>query len=232
MRALASVAAYLFLTALAPARCAVVEVLNVQPSAQRVRITTLRDAKPVGNVPVAVLSADEQPRFSFSTNNKGTAVLPKLSPGRYHIAATAPGGFRADLILEVTVQPGRKTSSFSMDLVLKPPPPPTMEEKIAAAENTAPAESLKVFTGFVVDPTGAALAETAIAFYPKGSRGRRAAAETRSDESGRFSVHLPAGTYTAVFRRSGFAARFFVFEIADSGESKDLRVALQLAEST
>jgi hypothetical protein len=152
MRALASVAAYLFLTALAPARCAVVEVLNVQPSAQRVRITTLRDAKPVGNVPVAVLSADEQPRFSFSTNNKGTAVLPKLSPGRYHIAATAPGGFRADLILEVTVQPGRKTSSFSMDLVLKPPPPPTMEEKIAAAENTAPAESLKVFTGFVVDP--------------------------------------------------------------------------------
>jgi hypothetical protein len=213
--------------------CAVVEVLALQPSSQHVLITVLQDAKPVQNVAIVVSGADDgQPRFSLVTDSHGVAKLPTLSPGNYCITATATPTLRAELCLAVSNRSGKKTSSFPMDLTVKPPSPPTLEEMVQAAENASATARLQAFQGVVKDPSGTGIPETRIEIFHKGSRAQARVAKTKSDANGHFSVHLADGSYTAVVQVPGFATQILTFEIRRDGDTKDLRISLQLAPST
>jgi hypothetical protein len=218
---------------MAVGRCSVVVVLNVQPSSENVRIKLLHDGKPVRDVKIEVLMADEQPRLSLTTNEHGAATLPTLPPGRYHIVATAAsGGLGADLVLDVSKSKKKKTSLFSMDLFVRPPPPPALADKIAVAEGIGPGERLQEFQGAVSDPSGAVAQGAKVAIFQRGSLGKAQVARTTSDATGHFSAHLEDGSYTAIFQLPGFSTQIQVFEIAGNGDKKDLQIVLQVASCT
>jgi hypothetical protein len=233
MKRIAIAAGCLLWAGLPFGKCSVVEVLTLQPSSQHVLVTVLQDAKPVQNVAIVVSGADDgQPRFSLVTDSHGVAKLPTLSPGNYCIAATATPTLRADLCLAVSNRIGKKTSSFLMDLMVKPPLPPTLEEKVEAAENATAMARLREFRGVVKDPSGTGIPETRVEIFHKGSRAQARVARTKSDANGHFSVHLADGSYTAVVQAPGFATQILTFEISGNGDQKALRVSLQLAPST
>jgi hypothetical protein len=233
MKRIAIAAGCLLWAGLPLGKCSVVEVLTLQPSSQHVLITVLQDAKPVQNVAIVVSGANHgQPRFSLVTDSRGVAKLPTLPPGNYCVTATVTHTLRADLCLAVSKRFSKKTSSFSIDLMVKPPLPPTLEERVEAAENTPATARLQEFQGVVKDPSGAGIPQTRIEIFHKGSRARALVARNRSDANGHFSVHLEDGFYTAVVEAPGFATQILTFEIGGNGDQKDLRISLQLAPST
>jgi hypothetical protein len=233
MKRMAIVLGYLLWVGLPLGRCAVVEVLDLKPSSQHVRIRVLQDSKPVPNVAIVVSGvADGQPHFSVVTDSHGAAKLPTLLPGNYCIEASASPTLRADLCLAVSRRFGGKTSSFSMDLLVKPPLPPTLEESVETTENAPVTARLQEFRGVVVDPSGTGISGTVIQIFHKGSRGHGQVAKTTSEPDGHFAVHLPMGAYTAVIQFFGFDTRILTFEIAENGDAKDLRIGLDLAPST
>jgi hypothetical protein len=233
MKRMAIVLGYLLWVGLPLGRCAVVEVLDLKPSSQHVRIRVLQDSNPVPNVALVVAEvADGQPRFSLVSDSHGVAKLPVLFPGNYCIRASATPTLRADLCLAVSKRFGKKTSEFSMDLLVKAPLPPTLEEKVETAENAPVTARLQEFLGVVVDPSGTGILGTMIEIFHKGSRGHGQVAKTTSGPNGHFAVHLPVGAYTAVIEFSGFDTRILTFEIAEDGDAKDLGIRLDLAPST
>ncbi len=232
MRFVAVAAGCLLLAGMATGNCSVVEVLKVQSSSQNVRIIALRDGNPLHDVKIEVFTSDERPLLSVSTNKYGVVTLPLLPPGRYHVAAAAPGGLGADLMLDVSKKKGKKTSAFSMELFVRPPQPPDLAKRITIAEETGASERLQEFRGLVEDPAGAGIRGTEIEVSQKGSLGKVQVAKTQSDTTGRFSVHLAAGAYTAVFQVAGFSTQIQIFEIAEDGAQRDLRIVLQLAPCT
>ncbi len=231
MRFLAAVAACLFFANWPASACSTVVVLNVQPSSQHVRITALQNEAPLRDAKIAVFTMDEQLRLSVSTNDHGVAVLPPLSPGRYRIAATATGGLGADLILDVSKRSGHKTSSFSMNLAVKPPPPSTLEDLLAAAEKGPVDRDAQAFAGVVLDPVGGVISHAQIAVYQHESTGKAQPVKLTADEKGRFSTPLGPATYTAVFQSSGFRTKFFNFTISPEGSAEELLVELQLGST-
>jgi hypothetical protein len=233
MKRIAIAAGWLLWIGLPSGRSSVVEVLNLQPSSQHVRIRVLHDSEPVPNVALVVSgAADAKPRFSLVSDSHGAVKLPTLPPGNYCIRALASPTLRADLCLAVSKKFGKKTSSFSMDLLVKPASPSTLEERLEAAENEATTVRLQEFRGVVEDPSGTGISGTMIQIFYKGSRGHAQVAKTTSAPNGHFAVHLPVGSYTAVIQFFGFGTRIMTLEIAEDGDAKDLRISLQLAPST
>ncbi len=232
MKTVLFIAGLLLLAGMRTGACSVVEVLNVQPSSQNIRITVLRDGIPVRDVKLEVLMAAEQPRLSLSTDKHGVAALPSLPPGRYHIVATSSGGLGADLVLDVSKNKGKKTSSFSMDLSVRPPPPPTLAQRIATAEGLATSKRMQSFHGILEDPSGAGIQGAKIEISQKGSLGKAQVTKVASDTTGHFSAPLANGAYTAVFQVPGFSAQIQVFEIALDGDMKESRIILQITPCT
>jgi hypothetical protein len=231
MKLFATSTAFLLLVSIAAAKPSV-EVLQILPSSQNARIRVLHDGNPLQNVKIEVFAADEHLRLSLSTDADGVAVLPPLPRGRYRIAANAPGGLGADLVLDVSKHKRKKPSEFSLVLFVRPPTPPTLEERIAAAEGGIVSERVQGFKGIAVDPAGAGIPQTKIEIFQKGSGGKAAVATAESDATGHFSTHLAKGAYAAIFRAQGFSTQICVFEITEDGEQKDLRIRLDLAPST
>jgi Carboxypeptidase regulatory-like domain len=206
-----------------------VEVLNVEPSFQHVRILTLHNGNPLERVRLDVFSWNERRRLSISTNKEGVAKFSLSPPGRYRIAANAANGLGADLVLDVSKGIGKNESSFTLNLAVRPPPPPTLDERVVAAEAAGGAE-IRQFAGHVVDPAGNVVPQTKLEVFKKGSRGKGRRAKTESDASGHFFAHLSDGSYTAVFSAQGFSTYIGVFEIAkgdDSADAAGLRIVLQ-----
>jgi hypothetical protein len=102
-----------------------VEVLNVEPSFQHVRILTLYNGSPLDNVKIRVFSKDERLRLSLSTNSQGVAEFSLSPPGRYRIAADTTSGLGGELMLAVSKGKGKNESSFTLPLALRPPSPPS-----------------------------------------------------------------------------------------------------------
>lgn len=232
MKTVLLIAGLVLMADMRTAACSVVEVLNVQPSSQNIRITVLHDGIPVRDVKLEVLMADEQPRLSVSTDKHGAAALPSLPPGRYHIVATSSGGLGADLVLDVSKNRGKKISSFSMDLFVRPPPPPTLAQRIATAEGQATSKRIQSFHGILEDPSGAGIQRAKIEIFQKGSFGKAQVMKVASDATGHFSAPLANGAYTAVFQVPGFSTQIQVFEIELEGDIKESRIILQLAPCT
>ena len=236
MKTLMIPVACLFWASLAAGRS--VEVLSVQPSSQHVRISASNNGNSLNGANLQVFGGDgaspsrEQLFASLTTDVHGVAVLPKLSPGHYHIVATAGGGLQADLLLDVSRRKGKETSSFSLELIVKPPPPPTLEEMIDAAESVASGESLQEFKGIVMDPSGTGVPAVQIEIFHKGSKGVTRVAKTKSDAMGHFSVHLAAAPYAATFQCQGFSTGIHIFEIKEDGDQKELRFVLRVGAST
>ena len=67
------------------------------------------------------------------TDASGIVSLPPLSPGQHHVIATAYGGLRADLYLNVSKNKG-KVTLFSVELFVSPPAPPSLRERIGSGE--------------------------------------------------------------------------------------------------
>jgi hypothetical protein len=207
---------------LASGQCSVVQVLNVEPSSQRIRILTMHSGTPVSNARVEV----DELLMSVSTNKEGIARLRISRPGKYLVTANTFDGLGAEIILIVSKGKQKTRSSFTLNLL-------SFEDKIVAAEN-AGAMKLRQFDGIVTDPSGAALAQTKIEVFKKGSRGKSQAAATESDSAGHFFAQLPDGFYTGVFSVPFFSTCIVVFEIAkgdDSAVAKDLRIMLQLGRA-
>lgn len=232
MRVLAISFAVLLTTGVPPNSCSMVEVLTVQPSSQNVRIAVLKDGKPVPDVKLVVSGTDGQIRFNLSTNRHGATKIRKLAPGNYCIMAVATPTLRADLCLAVSRKAKKATSSFSMDLIVKPRLPPTLEEELEAAEATAPNERIREFAGDVEDPSGAVVPNVDIEVFRRGDRDKAHALKLRTDQRGRFSAALADGVYTAVFQIGGFQTRLLTVELAKDAVQQDLRVNLKLGLCT
>jgi hypothetical protein len=232
MKRVLIIAGLLLLAGMGTGACSVVEVLNVQPSSQNIRITVLRDGITVRDVKLEVLMADEQLRLSVSTDKHGTAALPSLPPGRYHIVATSSGGLGADLVLDVSKNRGKKTSLFSMDLSVRPPPPPTLAQRIATAEGLATSKRMQSFHGILEDLSGAGIQGAKVEIFQKGSLGKAQVTKVASDATGHFSAPLADGAYTVIFQVPGFSTQIQVFEIALDGDMKESRIILQIAPCT
>jgi len=233
MRFVTNVVASLLLSCAVASACSVVEVINSQPSSQSVQIRTLQKGTPLKNVRIEIFTMDPKVLlFSVTTNHRGVASLPTLSPGRYLVAATGATGLGADLVLDVSKDKGRKTSLFSMELSLRPPPPPTMDERMTDAEKMPIREPVKEFVGILQDPAGGSVPNATVTVYAKGSRDKARALEIKTDGTGRFSAPLADGTYTILFEAPGFQTEIAVFEISGYAQARDLRISLKLGLCT
>jgi hypothetical protein len=228
MRGFAAFIASVLLTSVTVAKPSV-EVLRVEPSSQNARITVLHDGKPVQNVQVEVFTAKKRLRLSLTTDANGVVVIPKLPQGKYHIGASTPGHLGGDLLLEISDKKKTSKSEFSMQLSDRPL---TYEEIIAAAEGSAPREVLQEFRGTAVDPAGMAIPKVRIQVFQRGTGGKGPVAIAETDATGHFAAHLGKGSYTATFVAQGFSMQIHVFEIADDGERKELRIRVDLGQTT
>jgi 5-hydroxyisourate hydrolase-like protein (transthyretin family) len=240
MKTLSAAAACLFLTGLAFGECVTVKASRTtafQSPSQNVRITALLDGKPVKDVRIEVLAVANDPRYSLATNEHGVAALPLLSPGRYHVVATAPAKllgelYLAEVYLDVPGHVVNHPSLLAMDLVSAsqfwPLEAPAVENSGEAAYKLPAISPMQVFQGVVVDPIGAAMAGVTIRVAPQEDSGESHAVEIKTDEGGRFSASLLPGTYTALVKMQGFRTQKVAFEIAPRADAKDLRFSLEI----
>ena len=239
MKTLSAAAACLFLTGLAFGECVTVKASRTtafQLLSQDVRITALLDGKPVKDVRIEVLTASD-PRYSLVTKERGVAALPLLSPGRYHVVATAAAKllgelYLAEVYLDVPGHVVNHPSLLAMDLVSAsqfwPLEAPAVENSGEAAYKLPAISPMQVFQGVVVDPTGAVMAGVTIRVVPEENSGESHAVEIKTDEGGRFSASLLPGTYTALVKLQGFRTQKVAFEIAPRADAKDLRFSLKI----
>jgi len=202
-----------------------VEVLMPQPSSQNPKIIVLHDGTPLQNAEIHVSTVEGETRASLATDEHGAVVLPRLRPGRYTIAANAPGNLQAYLLLDISKPNNKKPSEFSMQLRVGPP---SLEERIVAAEAEAAPEQVREFSGTVVDPSGAEIPKVKVAIYQRGSSGKTLVSTASTDANGRFAPRLPNGTYTAIFQAPGFAIRIYVFEVNKDSTAKKLLMRLDV----
>lgn len=212
-----------------------VEVVAPQKSSQRVRVVFLVDGVPQKGVRVEMyrytLASGEEskPLVSLTSDDDGKVATAVLSPGHYHLVASAEHNLRADLYLDVSRKLGKQTSSFSMNLV--PSQYPTPEQLWAAAEGVPVKDRLEAFCGTMYDPSGAKLSGVSIEVVRMGTQGKEQVAQLESGKDGRFSAHLADGAYVARFSMPGFQIAFVPFEVTRQG-SEELRVTLQIGRAT
>jgi Carboxypeptidase regulatory-like domain len=208
-----------------------VEVIGIQPSAQKARITVLLDGKPQRGVRLTVATADGQPKVSLVTDSHGLVRLPALPSGNYCVTASvAPPLRRSGICLAIPSHRGKK--KFSMVLVLAPPPPPTFDEKLQAAERAHPAERVNQLAGVVTDALGAVIANAQVEIMPCGSRDFADARKTATDHAGRFTYPLEPGSYTVIFQAPGFETKILVFDVAPDARKSHVVVKMEVGAIT
>jgi 5-hydroxyisourate hydrolase-like protein (transthyretin family) len=212
-----------------------VEVVATQKSTQRVRVVFLTGGVPQKGVRVemyryTLVSGEEsKPLVSLTSDNEGEVTPPVLSPGHYHLVASAEHNLRADLYLDVSRKEGKQTSSFSMNLVESQYPTP--EQLWAVAEGVPVKDRLEVFCGTIYDPSGARVSGVSIEVVRMGTQGKEQVAQLESGKDGRFSAQLADGAYVARFSMPGFQIALIPFEVIRQG-SEEIRVTLQIGRAT
>jgi hypothetical protein len=209
-----------------------VEVLEIHPSAQKPRITVLKDGAPQQSATLTVFANHGRQKLTLTTDSRGMAKLPHLRPGIYRIAASTSPTLRADLCLQIAAAHQQNPSAFTIELRVQPPPLPTFEESLAAAEVSPVSVSSRTFSGTVLDRSGTGIPRVFISIYKQSSGVAARPHKIRSDEHGRFSVTPSRGRYTAVFSAPGFAAQFLTFEIARGAAENPVTVKLNFGGVT
>jgi hypothetical protein len=225
---IALIAAWCLLSALVAASAAVqVEALRPQESSRNVRIAVVLEGKPVKGAKVEFCKTPgDQSCFSVLANADGIATVRRLGLRNYYIVASVEDEVNASLYLHTGH--GRKESSFSMDLTESYR---QAHEFLAAAEKLPVRDRVQGFRGFIKDPSGAFIQGVNIKVIRKGTDGKTDVVRLKSDATGRFSAQLVDGIYIAFFTLAGFRTQIDPFEVTSQG-SKDLRIVLQLGDST
>ena len=204
-----------------------VEVLNFQPCAQNAVITMLKDGALQKNVDIDLYIPGEQPKVKLTTDETGAVRLPTLKPAGYCLRAWVGFELEANICLAVSNEK-EMPSSFTVNLAATSAH--LFEVSVQAAESRPPSAHVKEFSGVVRDPTGTAIPRAVIAVGPVGDRKESHAKKVTSDESGRFSLGLKRGVYTALFEAPGFQTRVLVFELSSSGSSENLQIKMDIGE--
>jgi hypothetical protein len=210
-----------------------VEVQKALKSGQTVRLTVLLVGKTQPGAKVKIYryelgpGQEAKPRFSLIADNQGRVFPPKLTPGHYHVVASAPKNLTAELYLDISAQDSENASEFSMELAIGGI---TRGELFTQAEQMPIKERVRSFHGIVCDPTGNPISEVSIEVVRKGSRGKDRVARLTSGNRGQFSARLSDGRYIARFSAPGFQIRFVPIEINEQG-SGDLIVTLEIGRS-
>ncbi len=215
-----------------PATPRSVEVLEVQPSAQKPLITVLKDGAPQQSAKVIVFANNGKQKLTLTTDSRGMVKLPHLQPGIYQLAASMSPTLRAGLFLQIAASHPQSPSAFTMELRVQPPPLPTFEERLAAAEASPASISSRTFSGTVLDRLGTGIPRVFISIYKQSSGVAAHPHKIRSDEHGRFSVTSSPGRYTAVFSAPGFEVQFLTFEIARGAAESPVAVKLNFGAVT
>lgn len=218
----------LLMVRFAAAECVTVysETPKYEPSFRHARITIVQNGKPLKDAVVQLYIPGVQGSSSPLINDNGTAMLPKLRPGKYCVIATAKDTRSAGVCLDVSLSAEDKTTVLSIDVPSKPTWPDGPE--LAAAEKMPIGNRLRDFSGTVQDESGAVVSGAEIDVLSKGSENKKYLAQIQSDHSGRFSTHLAEGTYIAFFRMSAFRTHIAVFEVVREAGSKDLLITLKV----
>ena len=235
MKRLLLAAASLLVAVQARSECIIVEPHTVKTSSQEIRfeIPLHADGTPFKDAKIEIISdsIEGSPLFSMKVNNVGEAVSPKLPLGFFHVVASAPGDFSAEIDLLVTPTAEKQTKPYLLSLTFQRPPSAFdlfFIRSVDPAMSKPPAETVQEFKGVVVDPTGAFTPRVKIRIFPKGFSDASQVIVATTDDKGQFSIPLSSGTYTAVFQMAGFRNHVIVFEIARDGSPKNLEVALEL----
>jgi 5-hydroxyisourate hydrolase-like protein (transthyretin family) len=212
-----------------------VEVVATQKSSQRIRVVFIMSGVPQKGVRVEVyqytLSSGEKSKalLSLTSDDEGKVTPPVLSPGHYHLVASAERNLRADLYLDVSRKLGKQISSISMNLIEDQYPTP--EQLWDAAEKVLVKDRLEAFRGTIYDPSGARVSGVSIEVARKGTQGKEQIAQVESGKDGRFFAPLADGAYVARFSIPGFQVAFVPFEVTKQG-SEELRVTLEIGRAT
>jgi hypothetical protein len=232
MRVLGAVACMLSVPAVGAPSCVEVHTIEEtrwQHSGPLVRITTLRDGKPLGNVRVVFeLQNDPHSQIPFVTNQQGVVNSLPLPAGRYHVNANGPESPNeyADMFIEVAGQRRKTISALSMII-----PPVFPIEKLADVETTPVREHLRKFHGLLQDQTASPIGRAFVQVFRK-EKPFEEAAKLRTDEEGRFEAKLAPGAYVAFFSYSGFREERRGFTIGLDGDVKPLSIRLQVGSCT
>jgi Carboxypeptidase regulatory-like domain len=203
-------------------------------SSPRVRITVLLNGKAQKGARVEIYryelgpGQEAVPRVVLTSDDQGRVAPPRLTPGHYHVIASADKKLRADLSLDILAQYDQGVSVFAMELAISPFP--TREELLSEAEQKPIKDRVREFHGIVCDLWGAVIPGVSIEVVRKGTEGKDRVAQLKSGIDGQFSAPLSDGTYVALFYMSGFRTEIVPFEVTKEG-SEHLRVTLQIAAS-
>jgi hypothetical protein len=212
-----------------------VEVVAPQKSSRKIRVVFLIDGAPQRGVRVEVYrytlgsGEESKPLVSLTSDDEGKIRPSALSPGHYHLVASAERNLRADLYLDVSRKLGKQVSSFSMNLIENQYP--TLEQLWAAAEEAPVKDRLEAFRGTIYDPSGARVSGVSIEVVKKGTRGKEQVEALESGKDSRFFAPLADGAYVARFSIPGFQIAFVPFEVTKEG-SEGLRVTLEIGRET
>jgi carboxypeptidase family protein len=225
---LLTMAAFGLLCSAVAAAAQTVEVMDLRPSTQNPSIAVTTDGKLQANAKLVVFDADGRSVLSLMTNAHGVATLPDLGPGKYCIVASTSPTHGGAVCLLISGGQARKPSAFSVALREQPPPPPTLEEKLSALEK-APIDTVtRAFSGTVVDPLGAVIFKATVSIFRHGSAFTLHPQKAITDESGRFSMALDPGKYTAMIQSPGFETRFLTIEISSDAKEEPIKVTLNV----
>jgi hypothetical protein len=240
MKVAAIAAFFLLLASSAIAACPVGVAgprLLYQRSSRHISLTVLSGGQPAKDVLVEVTPTGKakagQAPLVLASGEDGRVSLPDLSAGKYVIGALAADRGRAQLLLHVTRNRKDKTN-FEMALEV---PAQYTEWRSGNLPAGALAEAcdrdsclshldlqIQKFAGVATDPTGSVIPATEITILRNGP-GNKRVIKIESDQHGRFSAELEAGTYVAYFRASAFRTEIVPFGVAAQG-AEEVRIKM------
>ncbi|MGO9590986.1 MAG: carboxypeptidase regulatory-like domain-containing protein [Candidatus Acidiferrales bacterium] len=197
-----------------------------QPASQSIRIMALLDGKPMKDAHFDMFlyprRYGDQPRYSFTANEKGAAAIRKIAPANYDVVVIANWGWTADI--PVAVSRGEKRTDLSVKLWNDAAH--ALVERAVAAGHTA---RLTGFAGAVQDASGAAIPGSTITVWKVGGQHTGPGMQTAADNRGHFSIALTEGNYVALVAYPGFSSKAVVFEVSSTASAGKVDVMLEVA---
>jgi hypothetical protein len=224
----------------APRASCSVRVLEEEKTSQRVRIVTEYDGRPLSGSRIEVYRGSEsiieaesgKPLLVVVSDALGHVVLPKMSPGKYHIIALAKPNLRDEMLLDVSRWHSRKGRELTMYLAPYVAPP-TYEELIAIAESSSDIKRLTRLRGLVRDQSGAPITQASVDVIFRGTGGKKYAVRLHTDQSGRFaSDFVSEGAYIAAIRSQGFSTKLLSLIITEKARDDEVKIELAVAPAS